>query len=258
MRSRLAQQSLTERFMMQMNRTRMTVLIGLWMLLLTACGASAEPEAAVSVDPPATATPSEEAQEPADDGVVTFVIDSAESNAAYIVDEEFFEDALTKFGIDPGDKVIRGQTEDVAGQLQLDLNNPQTLLGNNQFTVNMTALETDQSRRDTWIRENRNGPNFASFPESSFVVTSLSGLPDSIATETELAFQMTGDLTVRDITQSITFDVTATLTGDVLTATALVTDVLMSDFGIEPPDFFNTLTVADPFDIEVNITARAQ
>jgi len=62
---------------------------------------------------------------------------------------------------------------------------------------------------------------------------------------------------VRDITQPVTFDVTAMLQGDTITGTA-VARALLSDFEIDPPNFANTLVVGDEFAIEVEITAREQ
>ena len=68
---------------------------------------------------------------------------------------------------------------------------------------------------------------------------------------------MVGDLTVREVTQPIAFDVTARLVGDTLTGVATAR-AKMSDFGIDPPNFANTLTVADDFGMEVVFTAKAE
>jgi polyisoprenoid-binding protein YceI len=245
------------------------------MLLLAACGGSAEIEPTVApptaepapVEPAPveeaaadTATESEAPAEAPDaaaetDAMQTYVIVPEESSASYVVNEEFLEDAFSKLGINAGETVVTGRTNAIAGQLQINPADLSAPLGDNRFTVNMTTLETDQERRDRWIRTD--GPRFNSFPEASFVATALDGLPATLNEGEPIAFQMTGDLTVRDVTQSVTFDVTATLNGDTLTGTA-TTDLLMSNFGIEPPSFLRTLTVEDAFMIEVDITARAQ
>jgi len=68
---------------------------------------------------------------------------------------------------------------------------------------------------------------------------------------------LSGGLTIREITQPVTFDVTAKLQGDTITD-VLTTRLLMSNFGIEPPSFANTLTVQDEFGIEVAFTVREQ
>jgi hypothetical protein len=48
------------------------------------------------------------------------------------------------------------------------------------------------------------------------------------------------------------------LTGDTLTGAATASNLKMSDFGIEQLSFVNTLTVADEFGIEVQITAQEE
>jgi polyisoprenoid-binding protein YceI len=123
-----------------------------------------------------------------------------------------------------------------------------------QFTVDMTGLATDQDRRDGWLGDNAIESNV--FPQATFVATSATGLPDSINEGEEISFQLNGDLTVRDVTLSVTFDVTAVLTADTIQGTATL-PLNMTDFGINPPSFANTLTVADPFTIEVELVARA-
>ncbi len=186
-------------------------------------------------------------------GTRTFTVVPEASQAAYVVDEEFLAQALDKLGIAAGTTIVVGSTNDVAGSLSINLDDKS--VGENQFTVNMTTLSTDQNRRDNWIREN--GPSFNSFPEASFVATSVENAPESYVEGQEATFQLVGDLTVRDVTVPATFDVTATINGDTLTGVAEA-GLRMSDFGIDPPNFAQTLTVADPFKVRMELTAQAQ
>ena len=73
----------------------------------------------------------------------------------------------------------------------------------------------------------------------------------------EVQFKLVGDLTIREITQPATFDVTAKLEGDTITGVATA-QLLMTDFGIDPPNFANTLTVQNEFAVQVEFTAREQ
>jgi len=73
------------------------------------------------------------------------------------------------------------------------------------------------------------------------------------APELVQAATFTVDLTIREVTNRVTFDVTAVLYGDTLRGKAILL-LQMIDFGIEPPNFVNTLTVANSFRIEVDIT----
>jgi len=227
--------------------------------VITACGGSAPTPAPVATATPAPAVEATTAPAAAANneataaGLRTFVIVPEQSKASYLVDEEFFAGALAKLGIDAGLSDVVGSTQAIEGQLQLNLDDLAAALGDNSFTVQMNTFTTDQNQRDTWIREN--GPLFNSYPVASFTATAIEGAPATYTEGEEVNFKLIGDLTVREVTQPATFDVTATLMGDTLTGVA-TTRLLMSGFGIEPPNFANTLTVADEFGIEVQFTAK--
>lgn len=186
------------------------------------------------------------------EGLRTFVIVPEATTASYVVQEEFFAGALSKLGIDAGKKVVTGSTNEVQGQLQLDLGSANPL-GDNRFTVSVNTFETEQDRRDNWIKDE--GPRFNSFPTAEFVATSIQGAPASYEEGSEVTFTLVGDLTVRDVTNEVAFEVTATLEGDTITGVAS-TPSKLTDWGIEPPSFVNTLTVADDFEIRLDFTAR--
>ncbi len=190
-------------------------------------------------------------------GQRTFVIVPAESRAVYEVKEEFFADALSKLGINAGKADVEGSTQEISGQLELNLDDLSAPLGSNSFTVQMNTLETNQRSRDNWIRTDSGGPNFNQYPEATFVANAIEGAPATYSEGDEVSFKLLGDLTVRGVTKPVTFDVTAALNGDTLTGVAR-TNALISDFGIEPPSFVNTLTVADELGIRVEFTARAR
>ncbi len=241
------------------------------LLILAACGTSDSSQTAdapaeeVEVAEPTEAPPeestesAEEAEEaPADSnaaaatGMRTFTIVPEESSASYVVQEEFLAGALSKLGINAGDVEVTGTSSDVTGQLQLDLgsDNP---LGDNQFAVNLSTFATDQDRRDNWLRDR--GPGFGSAPPAQFTATGIDGAPSSYTDGEEVTFTLSGDLTIRDVTNPVSFAVTATLSGDTITGSAS-TPSKLTDWNIEPPSFANTLTVADEFEIRLDFTAR--
>lgn len=224
---------------------RLLLLVALC-LLLVGC-APATPAPAAQAEP--TPTPL-----PAAPGFRTFVVVPEESSAAYLVDEEFFADALRKYNIAAGQKVTIGSTNRVEGSLALDLNAAQPL-GPNEFTVDLLSLTSDQSLRDGWLREN--ALESEKFPEARFVASAIEGAPANYSEGEEARFQLVGELTVRSITLPVTFDVTATLSGDTIRGVAEA-KVQMSDFGVTPPNFANTLVVADLFTIRIELTAKEQ
>ena len=224
--------------------------------LLAACGAPASTPAPAPAEATIAPAPAEAAPAPsAPGGKRTFVIVPAESKASFIMDEEFFGGALDKLGIPAGKVNPVGTTQAIAGQLELDLDNLDAALGDNSFTVQMNTFTTDQPMRDQWIRED--GPKFNDYPDATFKATAIEGAPGSYTEGEEVSFKLIGDITIREITQPATFDVTAKLSGDTLTGVAK-TRLLLSAFEIGPLNFANTLTVADEFGVEVEFTARSQ
>ncbi|MBV7333277.1 YceI family protein [Chloroflexi bacterium TSY] len=238
------------------------IVVVLSTLLFVACGSEdgpAEEPAAASEPEPTNTSVSEsetEAQSeaaPALGGLRTFTVVPEESSASYIVEEEFFAGALSKLGINAGLQTITGSTTEIEGELQINLDEDAPLSAAN-FTVNLPSLTTDQDRRDKWIREN--GPSLNSFPIAEFVANEAVGAPSNYTDGAEVSFQLLGDLTIRDVTRPTTFDIVATLTGDTIMGSAISEELLLTDFDIEPPNFANTLSVANEFHVEVSLTAR--
>lgn len=222
----------------------------------------ADQESQEAYPPPAPEPAPAQESYPADNGgsgaaggIRTFVIVPEESSASYLVDEEFLEDALGKLGINAGAVDVVGTTENVEGQIQVDLQDLAAPLGDTTITADLGALTSDQDRRDKWLRENGGGPQFGSSPPASFTATAINGLPAAYAEGEEVQFELSGDMTVRGATVPVVFAVTAVVSGDTLSGTA-ETRLLMSDFGIQPPNFARTLSVADEFGIRVDLVAR--
>jgi len=169
--------------------------------------------------------------------------------------DRFFAGALEKLGIEVGKQDIVGSTGQIEGQLALNLDDLSAALGENRITVNLPTLATTESDRDEWLR--KNGLQSRKFPIAEFVADTIEGAPTAYADGDEVRFQLLGTLTVREIAQPATFDVTARLVGDTIQGMA-ETDLLMTSFGIDPPNFANTLTVEDEFTVRVDFTAQAE
>lgn len=239
------------------------------LLIVSACGSQAEPASTSVPDEPTTEstgaadaeaeTASEVETEAVDEapasGARTFVIQTEESSASYIVDEEFLPEMLSKYGIGAGRVDTVGTTPGVEGRLTLNLDDLAAPLGDNEFRVDLSQLSSDQSLRDEWLQQR--GPQFAQYPSAEFVATGVENAPAQYTEGEEVNFQLVGELTVRDVTQPATFDVVAALDGDRLSGVATA-DLRMTDFGIEPPDFANTLRVQDDFQVRIEFVAVAE
>ena len=204
-----------------------------------------EPTPAVKVEAPA---------EPGPD-IRSFVIIPEQTQASYIVAEEFLGGALDRLGIQPGLVDTIGSTQVVTGTMELDLNNLTNPVVTSRFAVNLRSLTSDQPRRDNRIREANLESN--RYPLAEFAITSLSNTPATYAGGEEVNFQAVGDITIREITRPVTFDVVARLEGDTITGLAS-TQLRMTDFGFEPPSFANLFTVEDQFVAEVDFTFKEQ
>ncbi len=214
-------------------------------------GAEAEADSAENDDAAAAASPAEAAA--AD--LRTFAIVPEQSRASYIVAEEFFGGALDQLGIQPGLVDTIGATQQVSGQMELDLANPASPVVSSQFEVNLESLTSDQSRRDNRIRQ----ANLESsrYPLATFTITGLENAPASYTEGEAVSFQATGDITIREITRPATFDVTATLQGGTISGVADAR-LKMTDFGFEPPNFANMFSVEDEFTARVEFVFQQQ
>lgn len=93
---------------------------------------------------------------------------------------------------------VRGAFHDVAGTIELDEQDPTRSRG--EFRVAAASVDTNFGARDTHLRS----PDFFDaerFPSISFVSTDIEQVGDD-------RFDVTGDLTIRNVTKPITFDVT--------------------------------------------------
>ncbi len=143
-----------------------------------------------------------------------------------------------------------GATDQVAGEAAVDLTDPSTLqIGT--IKINARTFVTDESQRNNAIRRFILSTDQYEFIE--FTPTKIEGLPASI--DGQFSFTVTGDLTVKDSTNPVTFDVTATLVSDSQiegTATAKIT---RSEFGVTIPSVPFVADVSDDVSLELDFVA---
>jgi polyisoprenoid-binding protein YceI len=170
-----------------------------------------------------------------------------QTTASYKVGEILFRDG-NRFNL------AVGTTNVVAGTIQLNTKDPaSSVVG--PITVDLNSLVSDNTRRDgrlkdMWLES-------AKFPKASFTSTKIDKFPADAAEGKEITFEITGDLTVREVTKPATFAVTATLQGQNLTGVATTT-VEMTDFGITVPDIGGMLKAESKAIVELKFAAKAQ
>jgi polyisoprenoid-binding protein YceI len=206
------------------------------------------PAATSPAQPQAAATPAGAAAAPAAQAAgaaqaLRFVIDQSGSNVKYVVKERLS-------GL-PAEAV--GQTKAITGEIFLT---PQGLApgARSQFSVDLRTLQTDESRRDNYVRQNVLRTN--QFPNAVFVVESIGGFPTNYVDNTAVDLTMRGTLTIQNVSRPVEWTVNARRAGDTLSAIADLT-FNMTDFNITPPDV-GIAKAEDGVRLQVTILARQQ
>ena len=141
----------------------------------------------------------------------------AGSSAGYRVDEV----------LNGTDVTVVGTTDQVSGTLTVD----GTTLTAATIDVDVASIETDSGNRDQYFR------NVAleteQYPTATFVLTQPveAAVPADGEVET---VQATGDLTMHGVTQQVTVELQAALSGDGVQVSGSV-PVTFSDFGVDAP-----------------------
>jgi polyisoprenoid-binding protein YceI len=148
--------------------------------------------------------------------------------------------------------LVVGTSDTVLGRISLD---PADLSATEIGTilVNARAFTTDESLRNRAIRGVILDTDAFEFVE--FAPTGIEGLDGAAAVGDGLAFTVTGDLTVRDVTREAVFDVTATLVADDRIEGVATTTVLRSDYGIAIPSVPRVANVSDEVALRLEFVA---
>ncbi|MEX2160948.1 MAG: YceI family protein [Anaerolineales bacterium] len=200
--------------------------------------------AAYVLRPPATPSGEITAVPLASNGLVVAEVIQAESQARFIVDEI----------LNSNPKTVVGATDQVAAQILIDPANPANVqMG--PVTVNARTLETDNGFRNRAIQNEI--LDTGEFEFITFTPRTFAGLPESGDIGQTFTFQIIGDLTIRNVTREVTFDLTVTVDSDLRlhglgTATISRTDF---DLGlIRLPD--QVASVEDAVIIELEFVAE--
>ena len=121
------------------------------------------------------------------------------------------------------------------------------------ITVDLTSLASDSGQRDNFVK--RNTLEVSQFPKATFVPTRVEGLSQPLPTSGEVRFKLVGDLTVRGVTQPVTWDVVAQAAPQQVSGKATTT-VTFQQFGMTPPKVGPVLGVEDDLTLEMDFSAQ--
>lgn len=142
------------------------------------------------------------------------------SQAGYRVDEVLFGQSATAVG----------RTEDVTGEIEIAGNR----VVDGSFTVDMTTVQSDESRRDNQFRGRI--MDVATYPTSTFELTSPIELASLPAEGQEVTVKATGRLTLRGTTKPVTFDLAAQRSGSSIRVAGTI-PIVFAEWGIPNPSF---------------------
>jgi polyisoprenoid-binding protein YceI len=234
------------------------VLAGLAAVVLLGCSRGVAPgdsTGTASVRPPAAGASVQTQVDPGRDALGQ-PIASESGQVFHIVPEqsEASYDIQEKLAFLPLPSRAVGRTKAIEGRFTLMMG-AAPRVEDAQFSVDLRTLTSDQRRRDQLIRSQWLESD--AYPMAEFRATRIEQLPAGYVEGDEVPVQITGDMTIRTTTRELTFDTRASMQGGTIRGTA-TTFLLMRDFGFEPPNIANAVSVEDGVNLTVSFTAQTQ
>lgn len=189
-------------------------------------------------------TPAEEQADAAGSGPIIYSIDPSSSQVSFVLDEDLRGVRTT----------VTGVTNQIAAELALDLDDLSTAtLGT--LLVNVRGFATDNNFRNRAIQNEI--LQSAIYEFITFEPTSIEGLPESAAPGDSVQFTINGDLTVRDVTLPVTFNVDAQVVSpDQISGTASAV-INRNDFQLTIPAVPNVANVEEEVELYIQFVANA-
>ena len=179
-------------------------------------------------------------------GFLTFRIIADRSEAAYFVSEQLASLRIPS--------TASGTTSDIEGEFHLTPDGTELAADTtSQFSIGLTSLRSDESLRDSRVRD---ALETAVFPRSTFTFTSFTGYDPSIPEGEQQGLRLTGTLDLHGAQREVTWRVEALREANVITALATVT-IAFADYGITPPSVGGFTLVGNEATLQVQLVAEA-
>lgn len=206
----------------------------------TSVAAATEQPAATRVAATTAAEATTAPAAPAD--LIVAQIVQEESEARFVIDEV----------LNDAPKTVVGVTNQIAGEIAVDPSDP-TRSRVGVIQVNARGLTTDSEFRNRAIKNRILLTD--QFEYITFTPKELVGLPQAGAVGQSYSFQIIGNLTIRDVTREVTFDVTATPASESRLEGTASTTIRYADFGVTIPQVRQVASVADEVRLEIDFVA---
>jgi len=201
-----------------------------WLTALALAGTISNPSVAVAETPGAVLA-----------DTTRYVIAADGNEARYRVREQLVGVSF------PNDAV--GVTKAIEGAIAVDQAG-RIVTGLSKITVDLVSMASDRDMRDGYVR--RNTLVTENYPSVVLMPTELRGFRWPLPATGTITFQLTGNLTVKDVTRSTIWDVTLTAAGSTLTGTA-TTSFTFEEFGLTKPRVARVMSVEDTIKLEYDL-----
>lgn len=152
------------------------------------------------------------------------------------------------------DKTVIGVSSAVTGEFSFDLSSPQTAsIGT--ITINARNFVTDDDRRNGQIRNRILESAKDAYQFITFSPGSISGLPERLSVGDSFAIEISGDLRIKDKTQTVVFATTVTVVSENEVKGLGSTIIEYADFGIGIPSVPIVARVDQEVKLELDFTA---
>ncbi len=187
-------------------------------------------------------------------------IDLADTNTSQVVFRIAQEESTVTYSVfevlNAVDKMVVGSTDQIAGDILIDLNDPRkSEVG--VIAVNARTFASDDERRDNSVarfvlQSEVEGGEFI-----TFAATKISGLPTSLSGGETASFSMTGALTVGGETREVTFAVSASLESAAALVGHAEAIIQRSAFSLSIPNVPFVADVGDDVTLQLDFVAHA-
>ena len=199
----------------------------------------------VTAATPTAAPPTETLLPPADLRIYRIVPE--ESEARFYIDELLFGNP----------KTVIGRTREISGEIQLDMEVP----GATQVSIieiNALDLTTDDSFRNRALRSQILESSTEAYQFIFFEPVSIQELPGQVGLGEPVEISMTGNLTIKDITSQVTFELVVTpVSEDEVTGSGSAV-VRRETFSLDIPKVTGVAEVSQEVRLEIDFFARAE
>lgn len=151
---------------------------------------------------------------------------------------------------------VTGKTNQVSGQILINTSDPaKSRLG--PIRVDVSTLLTDNDMRNNTIQGRILETGDSANQFATFSATSFSGLPATITTGQAVTFQVTGNLTIHQVTKVETFAVTLTMDSASQVSGSATTVVRYADFNLAIPNVPQVTGVSNDVTLKLTFTAKS-